>query len=878
MTTVNIEPIITHTLLASKLTLRFQNEENNANNEINILINCGWSLDFDEGDLEAYKKTLDNVDLILITDGDFEHVGAILWLLSTLRDQKSTKHHIANHPTILSTEASYKFARAALIDVLENVTFTNNFKYYEVKDLDAFHTQCSKLRYKETHCYSKSFNNTNVKISCRPINNGCSIGGALWVIDVGFSSIICGDDFRMYSSVLLNPIDLDHIARPDVLIINHESSKVREEEKTNYKGREKIYQFHDLDLLINKMVGTLNDGGSVLIPSNIDHTLINLLVTLNFVWATADLSHYKIVLVSPVADKILLLVGTCLEYMKSNLYHNFIKTLWNPLQNINHITPLTSLNLLSKYQYAPTIFISTCNSIHFGFTSFLFVSLASYHKNLIILSKPIDGILKYVPNADVDGMDRVTDSVEKSPFVLQLNLQSNISDSLNVKNVSRTETMVIEDIKAILTENKPTNIHSFSNINGKPTFVNPQNIQSVSLKYADKRDENYGLPFSDSVTNINMNPYNRLDTNAANDTTQSSTTEFSQKDYLKYVSVMDDYYRKYLEIKTKDSSLFDIEDEFTGVHKPKTKDKPQIIVKTFPFVLKCPVFLTSCFNILPNDLQLPSLLHHILPRNVILFPKRTIHGKSLKIETYISKFQHHTLLHSFAKGQTSTEIENTKSQISASSSGILSLYIDTFNFPVQLDDGIIVLLRKIMDSSRFGNLERPTKNSRYEKIGFVIKSINSWKVRHNQQFICQVLGKFEQIENLSHEATFNTISNSLCSRTFWSEKMDSPPKMKLNTDIEEFTDVNNNAKMGLCKTQLVGDINISTYTSFMDDCIPNYISVYSGITNVNQKVKVTKSTLSYGRKGWTMEGTLDPSYYLARKILYKLHSKIEPIY
>ncbi|BAM39869.1 conserved hypothetical protein [Theileria orientalis strain Shintoku] len=425
MSIVNIEPLIHGELIATKLTIKLEDTEGNydEDNVLKVLLNCGWSLEFDEEKLELYNRKIEDVDVILITDGDFAHAGAVPWLVSKfVADGRQEQF-----PRLLCTEGTYKFMRACFIDVLENVNFTKEFEYYSAEDLEFFNANCVKLRYRETHTHVKKMENVEMKASFWAVNNGYSIGGSLWSISVGFNTIVCGEKIRINPSTLLNGTNIKELARPDLLVLTDE----QEEEGEHVSGPQSVEACNDLNGLVERMVTTLSNGGNVLFPMDVDCTLVNLLIHLNMIWMTSQLSQFKVVLASPIADKMLLFIGTCLEYLKTNIFHNFIKTLWNPLMDLSKIEIITSLAQVAKYRYSPTVFISTTSSVDFGFSNFLFVAISSYYKNMVVLTRPNESVTKYIYSQKLH-------EGQLPQYKLQINLKNTRGESgMNVEYVPK---------------------------------------------------------------------------------------------------------------------------------------------------------------------------------------------------------------------------------------------------------------------------------------------------------------------------------------------------------------------------------------------------------------------------------------------------------
>ncbi|XP_952561.1 uncharacterized protein TA11620 [Theileria annulata] len=830
MNIVNVEPLIHGELLATKISFKFQDKDGNydKDNFLNVLLNCGWSLDFSEEKLNLYKKYAQNVDVILITDGDFLHSGALLWLTSRFLTELKGK----SIPKILCTEGTYKFMRASLIDVLENVTFSTDFGYYSMDDLELLDSNCVKLRYSETYCHMKKLQNLDVKSSFCALNNGYSVGGAIWKISVGYNTVICGDKIRIYTGTLLNGANINDILNPDLLVLSHEDVETPKH-VTDPKG---VKVCEDLNSLTDKLFTTLTKGGNILFPMDVDYTLLNLLIHLNMIWSTSQLSQFKIVLASPIADKLMLFIGTCLEYMKTSIFHNFIKTLWNPFMDLNHIEIITSLGQLSRYRFRPTVFISTTSNMDFGFSNFLFLAISSYYKNLVVLTKPNQSVTKYVYNRNNSGV--------QAPQYKETRLINVLDDE--------PEEQENEKI------GNDTYLQNYTNLAGQSQF-HMNNLQNTELD--SKNIQDYGLPFNDLLADP-ANPYGYTELPAYEGEFESEVYNAQEQNEN---SELDDYYRKYLD--DPKNKLFDMDST------DEAYQKSDFMTKKFPFCVKSDICIVNSLCNILKETQMPSLLYRIQPRNAVLIPTSE---SSLVSEKYLSKLLR-CKLHSFYENKrVKNEPENKNPESNERIKSLVSVDLNFNNFPVMLNLNLLTAVKNFFNKPPPTELVKRTAGN-YQTINTVLNSLEQWKYKNNRVKSCQILGKLTCAEESQQDPPK---TNLVSCHTFWSDECNKKSKLEFVIEDKENNDPeteNYQVKNSIKSTLLIGNVSMANYTKFLDDCIPNAISMISGSAVINDKVIVSKHSNTYSNQ-WVIEGTLDPSYYLARKLLRKLHNRIEPIY
>eukprot|EP00375_Theileria_parva_P002043 XP_764719.1 hypothetical protein [Theileria parva strain Muguga] len=384
------------------------------------------------------------------------------------------------------------------------------------------------------------------------------------------------------------------------------------------------------------------------------------------------------------------------------------------------------------------------------------------------------------------------------------------------------------------------------------------NVQNSELD--SKNIQDYGLPFNDLLADP-ANPYGYAELPAYDGEFVSEYNPQEQSEN----SQLDDYYRKYLD--DPKNKLFDMDN--TDEACPKS----EFMTKKFPFCVKSDICLVNSLSNTLKEPQMPSLLYRIQPRNAVLIPTSE---SSFVSEKYLSKLLR-CKLHSFYGNKlVKNEPENENLENNQSLKSLVSVDLNFNNFPVLLNLNLLKAVRN------FFNRPPPTeivrrKSGNYQSINSVLNSIEQWKYKNNRVKSCQIVAKLTCVEESQQDPPK---TNVLGCHTFWSD--DSSRKSKLELVVEDAENSETagktvKVKKSVDSTLLVGDVSMSDYAKFLDDCIPNSVSMVAGSAVINDKVIVSKYSDASSNQ-WVIEGTLDPSYYLARKLLRKLHNRIEPIY
>ncbi|KAK2195370.1 bifunctional Ribonuclease Z-Hydroxyacylglutathione hydrolase-like/Metallo-beta-lactamase/Beta-Casp domain/Cleavage and polyadenylation specificity factor subunit 2 [Babesia duncani] len=743
---------------------------------IKILVNVGWDLDFSPQILDCYRQ-LEHIDIILISDAQFEHLGALPWLLKRILFTGGAL------PLIICTEACYKFARALLVDVLENACFSSDFSHYGHDELDCLFQNVTRVRFRETYCHVFEFDDFACKITVCPLNNGNTIGGALFKVSVGNDWILLGDDVRLYPKWYLNPLDIDGIVNPSVFLTS------RKDENADLTFLDTCESMQDL---VNVIHTTLECNGSVLIPVDIGGGLIDLLIHLDAAWSRSNLSHYNLVLTSPIADKLTLLYGTCLEYMRSNICHAFFKTLHNPMLNLRNVKYCTDLNQLQRYQYAPSVYISTTSCITFGFVSFLFAGLSTNELNTIVLTNTTESMKDLLSNfGTVD-------------FSLSVNMQRKSMEPVSMPQplVNRHNNSTIGAVSTNVTT-RPKG--GFINVGNELVFA--PIVEKLNLEPNDQI-ENYGVPHNAKVLDVGLNPQ-----------MQSHVQELPKApQHIIDRNIFDDYYRKHCGL-------------LLGTTVETTR-RGGVVNHPLQLDINCQLYK---FDLHSKADDLSFLLKLINPSDAVLVTGNDDVNSMALVPPRNCKVHH-------CKIDKETTLEL--------SAVLLPVYID------DIQSMALKIKPRIAPVSRVSSSKHDGKG--HMQILDVLRKCR--EMRQEQRYTClQLVGKLSSALNSQACTGFSSLS-------FWS---DGSNEASYNFTMEPNDDV---IQKSNSSTLFCGRIGLCDVLRLLEQMLPHSAQIESG------RIHCFSTHLERKNDNWLVQGTLDPSFYLTRKLVRELHYRIEPLY
>ncbi|RLN63180.1 hypothetical protein BBJ28_00009742 [Nothophytophthora sp. Chile5] len=137
--------------------------------DVCILLDCGWTDEYDVELLRPLQRVVDRIDLVLVSHLDLAHMGALPYAMGTLG---------LNAP-IYGTLPVHRMGQIALYDAFQAKTkHDSDFALFSLDDVDAVFEKFQQLKYSEKLTLTSS----GEGIVITPHVAGHLIGGALWRI------------------------------------------------------------------------------------------------------------------------------------------------------------------------------------------------------------------------------------------------------------------------------------------------------------------------------------------------------------------------------------------------------------------------------------------------------------------------------------------------------------------------------------------------------------------------------------------------------------------------------------------------------------------------------------------------------------------------
>eukprot|EP01102_Stenamoeba_stenopodia_P012340 TRINITY_DN3882_c0_g1_i1.p1 TRINITY_DN3882_c0_g1~~TRINITY_DN3882_c0_g1_i1.p1 ORF type:complete len:787 (-),score=164.62 TRINITY_DN3882_c0_g1_i1:39-2354(-) len=344
-------------------------------NDYKILLDCGWTERFDVSLLEPLEPILPNIDAVLLSHPDLEHLGGIAYAVGKLG---------LNAP-IYSTIPVYKMGQMFLYDAHQSRQNYEEFDVFDLDDVDEAFRKFIQLKYSQ----HERLQGKGEGIEITPYPAGHMLGGTIWKITKETDDILYAVDFNHKKERHLNPTMLSTISfRPSLLITDCKAfdysssssfaSSASSSSKTSKKSREMQ--------LIDTIMERLRAGGDVLLPVDTAGRVLELMLILSNYWTKNRLhTNYKLAFLSNFAYNAVDFARSQLEWMSDDIQNSFDNHRENPFtfQDLHLIHTRADLEALER----PVVLLATLPSLDAGFSRELFVEWAEKPNNLVLLTK-----------------------------------------------------------------------------------------------------------------------------------------------------------------------------------------------------------------------------------------------------------------------------------------------------------------------------------------------------------------------------------------------------------------------------------------------------------------------------------------------------------
>lgn len=333
--------------------------------QFKCLLDCGWDEKFSQSIVDEIGKHFKSLNAILLTYPDPSHLGALPYLV---------KHYGIPCP-IYATRPVTQMGQMFMTDLLLSRLNNQEFDLYSIEDIKkAFvNDKIKHLNFNQTfHLEGSGYG-----LSLTPLKAGHMVGGTIWkIVKDNEEDIVYAVDYNHKKERHLDGCVLDTITRPSLLItdahnaLNHQS-----------RGKERDQKF------LSTIIETLRGGGNILIACDSAGRVLEIAHMLDNFWRRKDngVSAYSLALVNNVANKMIDITMSTIEWMSNNILNEFDTSRDNPFK-FRHLQLKQKISELEQLTQPMTVLASQPD-LESGFAKELFAIWSQDPKNSIIFTQ-----------------------------------------------------------------------------------------------------------------------------------------------------------------------------------------------------------------------------------------------------------------------------------------------------------------------------------------------------------------------------------------------------------------------------------------------------------------------------------------------------------
>ncbi|KAI8820645.1 beta-lactamase-like protein [Fimicolochytrium jonesii] len=268
--------------------------------EAKILLDCGWSERFDPEDLVELRRVAKQVDAVLFSHGDIEHLGAYPYAFG----------HLGLNCPAYATFPVHDMGQITMYDAFQSRASAEEFSTFTLDHVDAAFDKMVTLRYSQPFSLSGKCNGITVTAYLA----GHTVGGTIWKIKKDTDDIVYAVDYNHKKDRHLNGtvmMTTEALARPSILIAD----------AYNAKNEQPLRKVRDSSL-IDEITSALNNDANVLIPVDSSTRVLEIAYLLEQHWAFQRLQT-PLLFLTHQSYRTMSMAKTMLEWMGDGVANAF---------------------------------------------------------------------------------------------------------------------------------------------------------------------------------------------------------------------------------------------------------------------------------------------------------------------------------------------------------------------------------------------------------------------------------------------------------------------------------------------------------------------------------------------------------------------------
>lgn len=362
-------------------------------------------------DFELFLEQIDSmsntIDAILLSHGDFAHIGALPIICRRLK--RPIK--------IYCTQPVLKMGQMVLYDAFINMTRSGmdigtNIPdlvgerqqiTFTLDDVDLCFSDVVQVKYNQEEELGSTLQDKENHVRICALPAGRTVGGTSWQVTSGVATILYAVGMNLKKETVLDGADLKLFPQsPSLLIVDCNCSHLIKPSSFLLTTTKKKKDMSSQDTLVAVIIEALRSrvGGNVLIPCESAGRALELMQVLarNVMDSKTRLEIDSLVYLSPMAHNILEFAKAQLEWMSESLCDSFYKGKSNPFEftSNDRRPPLlrcaTSLAELDRMGSGTKIVLATDSSLSTGFAKELLLLWGGDPKCKVIFTHEPDSL------------------------------------------------------------------------------------------------------------------------------------------------------------------------------------------------------------------------------------------------------------------------------------------------------------------------------------------------------------------------------------------------------------------------------------------------------------------------------------------------------
>ena len=343
-----------------------------------ILLDCGWTDDFDVSLIEPLRDVARDVDAVLVSFADFDHIGALPYAVA----------HFGLDAPIYATIPTYQMGGILLRDAYASTHSRSSrdrarfAMQFVDRTMEMFVN--GGLNYRERLKLPNNSTQSKIPIFVRASPAGRLLGGSVWRIFNEFDNVVYAVDYNHQRDYHLGEprFDDSNLFRASLLITGANNATL--EGLDGLKKRSERFK--------NRILETLEDGGNVLIPTDSGGRVLELLLLLARCWG--QYSRYPLIFAHRHADRAIDFARRSLEWMHESFTNSFDierrndfdNTTNGAMQKVVIVTSEEQINRIVLSDSRPKVVLCTSESMQTGFSRLLFKHWSNNPRDLVMFT------------------------------------------------------------------------------------------------------------------------------------------------------------------------------------------------------------------------------------------------------------------------------------------------------------------------------------------------------------------------------------------------------------------------------------------------------------------------------------------------------------